>query len=305
MRRIGIIENEMNARKFGDYLLTLGYENRVDDFDSGWAVWIEDEDKIEAACVEIWAFMKDPDNPKFSGVEESASKIRKKAWREEKRWRGMQKDLRATFHQMAGMPPKVTMAMIIISLAVALLTKLGQDKAGPVMALFSIATYVFDGFSIRWEGLSQLASGQIWRLFTPMFIHFGMIHLLFNMLWLHDLGRLVEGRKGHKFFILLVLLIAGFSNLAQYFTSGPGFGGMSGVVYGLLGYVWMKMKFQPEEGLFISSTILWFMMGWLVLCFTGALGAVANTVHTVGLVVGLIFGYFPTARQKWRRARRG
>ena len=304
MRRIGIIETEEEARKFGDYLLILGYENKIDDFDDHWAVWIEDEDKVEAAAIEIQSFLKEPGNPKFNDAGGSAGKIRKKTEQEGKRWRGMHKDLRTTFTQIAGMPPRVTMALIAVSVAVGVFTRLGQSPDSPVTGWLSIATYVSNGFIIQWPGLSQLASGQIWRLFTPIFLHFGFLHIIFNILWLHDLGRLIEGRKGHWFFLGMVLIIAGISNLAQYVFSGPNFGGLSGIVYGMLGYVWMKMKFQPEEGLFISSTILWLMVGWLVLCFTGAFGPIANTVHMVGLIVGGLFGYFPTGLQKWRSFRR-
>lgn len=304
MRRIGIIEEESEARKFGDYLLTLGFENRVDDFDDGWAVWVEDEDHVEAASGEMEAFLKEPDNPKYIGAGDEAHKIRNKAEKEDKKWRGMHKDLRTTFNQLAGMPPKVTMTLIVVSIAVGVLTGLGQSANSPVKDWLSIATYVHTGFYIKWQGLDQLLYGQVWRLFTPMFLHFGFMHIIFNMLWLHDLGRMIEGRKGHWFFLGMVLAVAGISNLAQYFVSGPNFGGMSGVVYGLLGFVWMKMKFQPEEGLFISTTIVWLMMIWLVLCFTGAFGPVANTVHTVGLIIGGLWGYYPTAMQKWRRSRR-
>ena len=45
----------------------------------------------------------------------------------------------------------------------------------------------------------------------------------------------------------LVLVIAALSNLGQYFVSGPNFCGISGVVYGLFGYIWMKGRFDPAS----------------------------------------------------------
>src|SRR5207253_1391288 len=130
----------------------------------------------------------------------------------------------------------LTFAMIVASVAVFFLSKYGQDKER-IMALF-----ITDFSTGSWETtLPEIRHGQIWRLFTPMFIHFSPLHILFNMLWLRDLGSMIEGRQSSLHLLILVLVIAGCSNVAQCYVnmSGPIFGGMSGVVYGLLGYVWM------------------------------------------------------------------
>src|SRR5205814_9740200 len=96
--------------------------------------------------------------------------------------------------------------------------------------------------------LIEIKNGQLWRLITPIFVHGGFLHLLFNMWWMRDLGFMIEQRKGSLRLALMVLLVAIPSNIAQYMTAGPWFGGMSGVVYGLFGYIWMKGKFSPHEG---------------------------------------------------------
>ena len=78
----------------------------------------------------------------------------------------------------------------------------------------------------------------------------------------------------------------------------PFFGGMSGVVYGLFGYAWMKSTFDPQAGFRLSQITVIILMAWLVLCMTSAVGSVANVAHVVGLVVGAAFGYLPIL---WRQ----
>jgi len=138
-------------------------------------------------------------------------------------------------------------------------------------------------------------------LFTPMFLHFGFLHILFNMLWLRDLGSMIEARKSSRLLLLLVLTIAGVSNLAQYLVSGPNFGGMSGVVYGLLGYMWMQGKFNPASRLSLEPQTVTFMIAWFFLCLFGVIGGVANTAHAAGLGLGIAWGFLTA---QWSLARR-
>jgi GlpG protein len=151
------------------------------------------------------------------------------------------------------------------------------------------------------NSLDEIGRGQVWRLITPIFLHFGAIHLVFNMIWLIDLGGMIERHRGTWFLLVLVLVAAILPNLAQYFWSGPFFGGMSGVVYGLFGYVWIKGKYQPHLGMGVRQETVYIMLGWLVLCMTGMIGAIANAAHLVGLVVGVVLAYAPIAWKKMRR----
>ena len=98
--------------------------------------------------------------------------------------------------------------------------------------------------------------------------------------------------------VLLVLVSAVISNVAQYLVSGPGAGGMSGVVYALFGYVWMKGKYSPHEGMALHPHTVFYMVAWFALCFTGWVGSIANTAHAVGLVIGMAFGIGSHLRRK-------
>ena len=188
----------------------------------------------------------------------------------------------------------VTFGMIIVSVIAAFATQLG-NKHEPVMSQLSIASYGVDG---QWQGLSDIRSGQVWRLVTPIFLHFGLLHIIFNMMWLRDLGSIIEVRRGTLRFVFIVLAIAVVSNFAQFWMKGPHFGGMSGVVFGLFGYIWMKSRFEPESGFSMHPNIVFLMIAWFLLCTTGVAGAIANYAHGVGLAVGMALGYGPSL---WRR----
>lgn len=143
----------------------------------------------------------------------------------------------------------------------------------------------------------SLSSGQVWRLLSPVFLHFGWMHLLFNMLWLWVFGRQVEQRQGRGRFILLLLATGIGGNLAQYGAGTVLFGGMSGVDFGLMAYVWLMSRRRPESGFFIPQMLVVLMFGWLVFAMTSVaglfgLGNVANEAHLGGLVVGLALGWY-------------
>jgi GlpG protein len=119
------------------------------------------------------------------------------------------------------------------------------------------------------------------------------------MLWLRDLGSMIEGRQSTGQLAVLVLTIAAGSNLAQFFYRGaPNFGGMSGVVYGLLGYIWLRGKFDPASGLFLHPSTVVMMLIWLVAGFTGVLGPIANFAHLAGLMMGVVWGYLSSLRHR-------
>jgi len=138
--------------------------------------------------------------------------------------------------------------------------------------------------------------GEYWRLVTPIFLHFGWLHIVFNCLWLWELGHRVEAVMGHFNMLMLCLVIALVSNGSQYVYGGPGlFGGMSGVVYGLLGFAWVAPLLQPRWPIQPMPAIMLFMVGWLVACMVGVVealgfGAIANAAHLGGLLSGAVLG---------------
>ena len=200
--------------------------------------------------------------------------------------------------------PLFTLFLIIASVGVFLLMYLTSETK--VLSYLAITTLTFEGNYVTWpKGLPTAFTGQFWRLFTPMFIHFGFIHILFNMLWLKDLGSLIEIRHGKWKYGFMVLVISGLSNLGQFWMSGPIFGGMSGVVYGLLGYIWARGKFDPSSGFHLDRLIVLMMGGWFILCLIGVIPGIANTAHGVGLGTGLAWGFLSSGRFRLSHRRGG
>ncbi len=292
MRLIGHLSEESGARTFGDFLFVQGIENQVEfEKGHGWAVWINDEDQIEKATALLAAFRQNPSDQAYSRQAKEAAEKRAEEERKANAYRKRVVERDKLFRPLvgSGIGP-VTLTLILISVGVFFLSKFGEDPTA--VARLYITEYISPG------RLYEVRHGQVWRLFTPIFVHLSVLHILFNMLWLKDLGSLIENQKKSGFFIVQVLVLAAFSNVAQYVASGPLFGGMSGVIYGLLGYAWMRAKFDPTSGFFIHPTTMTIMLVWLVLCYTGWLGRVANTAHLSGLILGGVWGYFESLRRR-------
>lgn len=197
----------------------------------------------------------------------------------------------------------VTATALAISLLIFALMQLLGDI---VVATLTVVPVVVVGGGLAFGSLSDaLASGQVWRLLSPAFLHFGWMHLIFNMMWLWYFGRQVETLQG-SMRMLAILLVAGIgANLAQYATGTALFGGMSGVDFALLGYVWLMSRRVPGSGFFVPQMLVVFMLGWMVFTMTDmaaavGFGNVANEAHLGGLVVGLAMGWYYSGRARRR-----
>ena len=197
--------------------------------------------------------------------------------------------------------PIITASLLAISLYVAFISRLGIDLEA------------IRPFFISWyfnQGLPEVRHGEIWRLVTPIFIHFGLMHLAFNLIMTWQLGELLERSFGALRFTALVVALAVISNLAQFFTTGPLFGGLSGVLYGLFGYFWIASRFNPLFAYRINPGAVKMLLIWFVLCwfdFFGLLGniKVANMAHTGGLLLGMLLAFIGALSSRARLRNRG
>jgi len=309
MREIGAFKDEEKAKTFSAYLNAEGIDSQAEEDEGIWTIWVQDEESLDQATRELERFRENPHRSEYlkaSRTSQKNSELEKKQTSDRGRFKEV--DLGKRWRPR-GRPGGVTMAMITLTAVIFLLTGLGENPANNWRQKLSITEFQVLGNTITWKiGLPEISSGQIWRLFTPALIHIGPIHFLFNMMWLFDLGGMIENRKGAVFLTFFILLAGIVSNLGQFSAPeslghmlgyGPNFGGMSGVVYALFGYAWMKGKYDPGDGIGVPSSTVIIMVGWFVLCFTPILPNIANAAHALGLGTGAAWGYISAI--KWRR----
>ena len=145
-------------------------------------------------------------------------------------------------------------------------------------------------------------SHEYWRLITPVFIHGSVVHIVFNLVFIGFLGSRIERNFGAFYFLFVFLLISVAGNLAHFYISNNRyFGGLSGVVYGYLGFLLVyhvlhvKQKIKVHQDLLLVPGLYIFMLLTLILGFTEAfqflLGSrIAAWGHLGGLLAGVALG---------------
>lgn len=170
---------------------------------------------------------------------------------------------------------------------------------------------LLEGFD-HYPTFEKIKKGQYWRFFSPCFLHGDLFHIFFNMLWLIVLGKQLEERLSPLKYIFFISLIAVFSNTAQYLMSGPNFVGFSGVLCGMLAFIWTRQRKAPWEGYQMDKTTLSFMalfiIGLSLLQMSSFLlektfqiefsPNVANMAHLSGALGGYLLG--STSFFTWR-----
>ncbi len=317
MRELTSFSDPLEAEKLAAYLLYHEVESQVEQEEHSWTVWVINDDQRGRALELQLELQASPESEAVQLAQQHAAKQQQQqekaraqarrravsAARLRQRWKG---------HWYRCFP--ATVVLIGISLAVVLLTTdfhQGRNAVGLTSGLCNrkgsvlLEALFLDVRVTEAEVLEMIrtggppspllltrvvTSGEVWRLVTPIFLHFSFLHIFFNMYWMWGLGRGVEFLRGTPRFLAIVLLIAVVSNISQWLVSGPAFGGMSGVVFGLIGYAWMKGRYEPHEGLGLRSEQITYSLFFLFLGFGGAFGSVANTCHLAGLLTGMLIG---------------
>lgn len=152
-----------------------------------------------------------------------------------------------------------------------------------------------DGFTLVLFGAKHnelISNGQYWRLLTPIFLHIGLMHLLFNEFALAIFGREVESLFGTARFAAIYLLTGLFGSLASFAFSPSISAGASGAIFGIIGtmvaYLFRNRKEFGERGREHLRGLL-IMIGLNI--FLGVtVPGIDNYGHMGGLFSGLILG---------------
>lgn len=199
----------------------------------------------------------------------------------------------------------ITAVVLLACLIVAGITQLGDNL--DTVRWFTFNDFRIQGDYVYFATLTQgLEQGQWWRLWSPMLLHFGFLHLAMNMMWYWELGRRIEYQQGWLFLLLLTLFAALVSNASQFmFSDAALFGGLSGVLYAVLGHCWIYQRIYPRASYALPSGVVAMMLIWLLLCLFGVVtalgfGQIANAAHVSGLLLGCLSGavFALVARQR-------
>ena len=145
----------------------------------------------------------------------------------------------------------------------------------------------------------DIRRGQIWRLLTCALPHADILHLAFNLYWMWVFGTLVEEIFGHFRSIAIFVLLAVVADGAEYAILQGGIG-LSGVVYGLFGLLWVLSYHDPKlAGVIDQKTIALFILWFLFCIFLTVAGTpIANIAHGAGTLAGAMLGWSIASRPR-------
>jgi GlpG protein len=268
MIRLITLDNPRMGQAFIDYLATRKIEAQMmPENGDQFVVWLlSDEDRIEAEA-ELKQFLAEPHHPRYQASSWDMAESRKNPFRY---------NTPSLLNLLKAKAGPLTLLVMLISCVIFVLQTVGLGQV------------IFE--SLHFPALDG-QQWQVWRWFTHAFLHFSVLHIVFNLLWWWQLGGDIEQKLGVRKLLEIFIISAAVSGTGQYWLAGANFGGLSGVVYALVGYLWILTWLRPEAGLSIPKPIVGFMLVWLVLGFVQPFMAIANMAHLAGLLSGVALGF--------------
>lgn len=149
-------------------------------------------------------------------------------------------------------------------------------------------------------GLAAI-EGHWWTPLTAVYLHGGLLHIFFNMMWIRQLGRDAQELFGRsRFFVLFTATgVAGFL-LSNALGARPSIGA-SGAIFGLLGAMLAFARRRGGWGDVASRQIL--QWAAILLLFGFITPGVNNLAHLGGLTSGFLLGRVLPAHQHRREGR--
>ncbi len=162
--------------------------------------------------------------------------------------------------------------------------------------------------------LPRLWAGELWRPFTTSLMHANLLHAAFNLYWLLLFGIALELRLGSYRMFGLMVLLGYVSMMPEYSISSYHreqpimIVGLSGIVYGLFGLVWMGRRWHPDLYAVCDRYTSQILLGWFFLCIVltyANILRVANIAHGAGFGFGVLYAralWSPRHRTWWLAA---
>ena len=274
---IGVMRDRGAALKFADYLNSIGIKATAKPgFGANYSIYVANEADVSKAKLELLRFGNNPFAKAYNQAAWSQGKT-------PKRERTVSSNASFLSFSMGTYTWSLASLTSIIEVICLLIFVLSLVPSLENALLGALSWYHWD---------QVVADFQVWRVLTPIFLHFGIIHILFNLVMFEAFARPIERHFGAWKIGYIILTIALVSNILQFIflQSGLGanaiFGGLSGVVYGVIGYMGVLSRRQdlPSDlrlppGLLLVSAIF-IGIGFL---FSG----IANICHLGGLLVGM------------------
>ncbi|MBL6734931.1 MAG: rhomboid family intramembrane serine protease [Shewanellaceae bacterium] len=192
-------------------------------------------------------------------------------------------------------------------------SRMFQDTGWVTWAVMVICSLVFGvsalglaadvfGYMKFFEALSVNQLKEFWRWLTPSFLHFSGLHLMLNMAWWWYLGGRLERKLGPIRLFEILIGTSVVACLVQFYWMDSYFGGLSGVVFGLVGYYFIGGYCFKNNLLRIEPLFLVMMCLSLLLGFSGLMNVpVANGAHLGGLLAGMLLALLNLRRDKRAR----
>ncbi|MBS3803895.1 MAG: rhomboid family intramembrane serine protease [Oleiphilaceae bacterium] len=284
MYRVKQFDTDVDLADFSTWLKQQGVDHRISEESGQQVLWLDNPDQAEPVLAALDQYLHRP------GVKEAVTAVNESPVFVGGRWQPSPKH--APF----------VLATIIICALVAWMTSFGQSPLTMLLMIVDPQQYTWTTFDQRLAALTQtLVAGELWRPLTPAFLHFSWSHLIFNSVMMWFLGSQIEWFDGRLRLVFLFLVTALISNGLQFAVSGPLFGGLSGVVYGVLGYCWLSQqrqtRFQFPPALMVFA-VVWMLIGFTELPVWLGIGPMANEAHLGGLLAGLLMAVLLTPPKK-------
>lgn len=287
MYRVKQIDTTINLAGFSHWLRDQGVGHRITEESGFQVLWLDSPEYTDAVLAALEQYLNDPQ------VQQAVDEVNESPVYVSGRW------------QPAPRHAPLVLGILLVAVVLAWLTALGRSPLAAALMFVDPQVFGWQTFAERLDALEQtLAAGQLWRLITPDFLHFSWTHIIFNGVMLWFLGSQVEWFDGRARLVTLFLVTSLLSNGLQYLVSGPLFGGLSGVVYGILGYCWLSQRRLPRfqfPPALVTFAVVWMVIGFTPLTEWLGLGRMANEAHLGGFLAGLLLGALLPAKKSPRR----